>query len=142
MINQGQEHVTNQHKNSPGLSVLQASAPDLPPSSPPFNWNLPLLLFGSKTTTNCLYLPVPGESVTVRTKRREKRRKLLLSAFGNIYPPFIVTLLYLENLIIPTEGLQRLRPLPKHNYHRRTRLKSISTHFRCRLRDLKKVYKP
>lgn len=101
MINQGQEHVTNQHKNSPGLSVLQASAPDLPPSSPPFNWNLPLLLFGSKTTTNCLYLPVPGESVTVRTKRREKRRKLLLSAFGNIYPPFIVTLLYLENLIIP-----------------------------------------
>lgn len=72
-----------------------------------FNWNLVPLLFGSspwvcvlkKTTTTCVYLPVRGESVTVRTKRREKRRKLLLSAFGNIYPPFIVTLLS-RNLII------------------------------------------
>lgn len=38
-----------------------------------------------------LYLPVRGGSVNARTKRREKRTKLLLSAFGNIYPPFIVT---------------------------------------------------
>ena len=37
-------------------------------------------------------LPVRGGSVTVRTKRRERMTKLLLSAFGNIYPPFIITL--------------------------------------------------
>lgn len=30
----------------------------------------------------------------MRTKRREKRTKLLLRAFGNIYPPFIVTPLF------------------------------------------------
>lgn len=44
-----------------------------------------------KKTTTWIYLPVRGGSVNVRTKRREKRTKLLLSAFGNIYPPFIVT---------------------------------------------------
>lgn len=30
----------------------------------------------------------------MRTKRREKRTKMLLRAFGNIYPPFIVTPLF------------------------------------------------
>lgn len=35
-----------------------------------------------------------GGSVKVRTKRREKRTKMLLRAFGNIYPPFIVTPLF------------------------------------------------
>lgn len=38
-------------------------------------------------------VPVRGGSVKVRTKR-EKRTKLPLSAFGNIYPPFIVTPLF------------------------------------------------
>ena len=35
-------------------------------------------------------LPVFGGSVCARAKRREKKTKQLLSAFGNIYPPFIV----------------------------------------------------
>lgn len=45
----------------------------------------------TRKTTRRGYLPARGGSVKVRTKRREKRTKLLLSAFGNIYPPFIVT---------------------------------------------------
>lgn len=38
----------------------------------------------------------------MRTKRREKRTKLPLSAFGNIYPPFIVTLLFRNYKNIPS----------------------------------------
>lgn len=56
-----------------------------------------------------MYLPVRGGSVNVRTKRREKSTKLLLSAFGNIYPPFIVTPLF-RNFKKYTEDLHR-RPL-------------------------------
>lgn len=44
------------------------------------------------------HLPVRGGSVKVRTNRRDKTRtKLLLSAFGNIYPPFIVVPTQKEN---------------------------------------------
>lgn len=53
----------------------------------------------------------------MRTKRREKRTKLLLSAFGNIYPPFIVTPLF-RNVNKYTEDLQHRR---RHRYRYRRR---------------------
>lgn len=51
-------------------------------------------------------IPVRGGSVNVRTKRREKRTKLPLSAFGNIYPPFIVTPLFRNFSKIVAKQLQ------------------------------------
>lgn len=63
------------------------------------------------TSHKQIHLPVRGGSVNVRTKRREKRTKLLLSAFGNIYPPFIVTPLF-RNFSKRTEDLQPPPPSP------------------------------
>lgn len=61
-----------------------------------------------------------GGSVNVRTKRREKRTKLLLRACGNIYPPFIVTPLFRNLKYIqrgpapPPSSSSSLAYSPKH----------------------------
>lgn len=76
-----------------------------------------------------IYLPVRGGSVNVRTKRREKRTKLLLSALGNIYPPFIVTPLSRNVKQRPRILLlllhRRRRPLRSYNVKRFTQFKPI-----------------
>lgn len=86
-------HAVQQYHSS-GLKIT--GAPGL--SSRPFRCFLLTAVISVSSPQECMqrkttrmYLPVRGGSVNVRTKRREKRTKLLLSAFGNIYPPFIVT---------------------------------------------------
>lgn len=102
--------------------LQQAFPPDLPLSAPSCNLRPPPLFFffpaepegmcAQRKQLLKVYLPVRGGSVNVRTKRREKRTKLLLSAFGNIYPPFIVTPLFRKKIKNCTEDLQQPPPPP------------------------------
>ena len=100
--------------------------PDLQLSASSCNLRFSLFLSEQSPREMCakekqlkIYLPARGGSVNVRTKRREKRTKLLLSAFGNIYPPFIVTPLF-RNVKKYTEVLHRRRPLLIYNVTRFT----------------------
>lgn len=75
-----------------GVPHLRAYSPDL--TLPVESLRLRADPYGNVKRNFAGYLPVRGGSVNVRTKRREKRTKLLLRACGNIYPPFIVTPLF------------------------------------------------